>query len=101
MTRSDVSNTFASAQPGALTNGTTYGLTALASGARRKQRVSDCSSVVCTDDPTAPTAATITSVTDDVAPVTGTLSSGARTNDPDLTVKVSLEIGRASCRERV
>src|SRR5436309_2154767 len=32
----------------------------------------------------------MTSVTEEVAPVTGTLTSGARTNDPDLTVKVSL-----------
>ena len=41
-------------------------------------------------DTTAPSAATITSVTDDVAPVTGTLASGASTNDPNLTVNVNL-----------
>src|SRR5437764_1149130 len=35
-------------------------------------------------------ASALTSVTDDVAPVTGTLTSGGSTNDPDLTVKVSL-----------
>ena len=29
-------------------------------------------------------------MTDDVAPVTGTLTSGGSTNDTDLTVKVSL-----------
>ena len=43
-----------------------------------------------TEDTTAPTAPSITSVTDDVAPVTGTLTSGGSTNDTDLTVKVSL-----------
>jgi probable HAF family extracellular repeat protein/ELWxxDGT repeat protein len=37
-----------------------------------------------------PSAPTITSVTDDVVPVTGVLTNGATTNDPDLTVKVSL-----------
>ena len=41
-------------------------------------------------DATAPTAPSIASVTDDVAPVTGTLTSGGATNDIDLTVKVSL-----------
>jgi hypothetical protein len=38
----------------------------------------------------APSAPSITSVTDDVAPVTGPLSSGGLTNDTDLTVRVSL-----------
>ncbi|QDW47974.1 hypothetical protein FFI89_032165 [Bradyrhizobium sp. KBS0727] len=35
-------------------------------------------------------APTITSVTDDVSPATGTLTSGGSTNDTDLTVQVSL-----------
>src|SRR5206468_1900571 len=43
-----------------------------------------------TVDTTAPSAASITSVSDDVAPSTGTLTSGGSTNDTDLTVKVSL-----------
>jgi hypothetical protein len=43
-----------------------------------------------TGDTTAPSAASISSVNDDVAPVIGPISSGAVTNDPDLTVKVSL-----------
>ena len=37
-------------------------------------------------------APTITSVTDNVAPVTGTLSNGAYTNDPGPTVQVSLSV---------
>ena len=43
-----------------------------------------------TFDTTAPTAASITSVTDDVGSITGTLSSGGSTDDTNLTVKVSL-----------
>jgi hypothetical protein len=41
-------------------------------------------------DTTPPSPASIISVTDNVAPVTGTLSNGAYTNDPDPTVRVSL-----------
>jgi len=41
-------------------------------------------------DTTAPSAPSITSVTDDATPLTGTLTSGSSTNDTDLTVKVSL-----------
>jgi hypothetical protein len=37
-----------------------------------------------------PAAVMITSVTDDVPLLTGALSNGAHTNDPDLTVQVSL-----------
>ena len=43
-----------------------------------------------TIDNTAPTVPAIASVTDDVAPVTGALVSGASTNDTNLTVKVTL-----------
>jgi hypothetical protein len=43
-----------------------------------------------TIDTTAPNAPSITSVTDDVAPVTGQLTSGTTTNDSDLTVQVNL-----------
>ena len=41
-------------------------------------------------DTTPPSPATIISVTDNVAPVTGPLANGAYTNDPDPTVQVSL-----------
>ena len=47
-------------------------------------------SFIITDTGTAPTAPAITSVTDDVLPVTGTLTSGGSTNDTDLAVRVSL-----------
>ena len=43
-----------------------------------------------TIDTSAPAAPAITSVTDDVLPVTGALTSGGSTNDTDLTVRVSL-----------
>jgi hypothetical protein len=41
-------------------------------------------------DTTAPSAPTITSVTDDVTPITGTLISGSWTNDTTPTIRVSL-----------
>jgi len=43
-----------------------------------------------TNDTVAPSTPQITLVTDDVLPGTGSLAFGASTNDPDLTVKVSL-----------
>ena len=43
-----------------------------------------------TVDTTAPNAPSIASVTDDIAPVTGSLTSGGSTNDTDLTVRVGL-----------
>src|SRR5258707_3565299 len=76
-------------QPGTLTDGTTYTIAARITDAAGN--VSNASaSFTVTEDTTAPNAPTITSVTDDVAPVTGALTSGARTNDTDLTVKVTL-----------
>ncbi|HXF87893.1 MAG TPA: Ig-like domain-containing protein, partial [Xanthobacteraceae bacterium] len=41
-------------------------------------------------DTSTPSAPTITAVNDDVAPITGNLTSGARTNDTNLAVTVSL-----------
>ena len=41
-------------------------------------------------DTHAPTAPTISAVTDDVGPVTGALRNGASTDDSDLTVRVSV-----------
>ena len=41
-------------------------------------------------DASAPNAPLITSVSDDVSPITGILTSGGRTNDTNLTVRVSL-----------
>jgi len=52
--------------------------------------VSSATSFTFTLDTTAPNAPTIASVTDDVGSVIGTLTSGATTDDPDLTVRVSL-----------
>src|SRR5258708_408523 len=76
-------------QTGTLINGTTYDLTARITDAAGKQSaVSNTCTVI--EDTTAPNAPTISTVNDDVAPVTGNLSSGARTNDTDLTVTVSL-----------
>ena len=54
-----------------------------------------------TVDTTAPNAPSITLVTDDVAPVTGPLSSGGSTNDPDLTVRVGLSGTNAAAGDTV
>jgi len=78
-----------SMQTGTLINGTTYDLTArITDAAGNQSAVSNTFTVI--EDTTAPNAPTISTVNDDVAPVTGNLSSGARTNDTDLTVTVSL-----------
>ncbi|WGS19721.1 Ig-like domain-containing protein [Bradyrhizobium sp. ISRA463] len=66
----------------------THSLTASATDLAGNTGTSAAQSV--TIDTTAPTAPSITSITDDVSPLTGTLTSGASTNDTDLTVKVSL-----------
>src|SRR5258708_2796695 len=76
-------------QTGTLTDGATYTITAKITDAAGN--VSNASaSFTVTEDTTAQNAPSIASVTDVVAPVTGALTSGARTNDTDLTVKVTL-----------
>src|SRR5260370_1053237 len=78
-------------QTGTLTDGTTYTITAKITDAAGN--VSNASAgFTVTEETTARNAPTIPSVTDDVLPVTGTLTSGASTNDTDLTVKVSLPV---------
>ena len=52
--------------------------------------VGNTASQAITIDTTATNAPTITSVTDDVGTITGTLTSGGRTDDTNLTVKVTL-----------
>ncbi|MEH2620648.1 hypothetical protein V1285_005594 [Bradyrhizobium sp. AZCC 1620] len=89
LTASDISNGFADVQTGALSSGTTYTITARVTDQAGNQSTASGSFVI-TETGTAPNAPSIASVTDDVAPVTGTLSSGGSTNDTDLTVKVSL-----------
>ena len=86
ITSADVTNGFADVQTGGLSNGTTYTLTARITDAAGNQSGASGSFII-TEAGTAPS---ISSVTDDVAPVTGTLTSGSSTNDTDLTVRVSL-----------
>src|SRR4029079_7154253 len=90
VTAPDLTKAFANVQTGTLSNGTAYTLTARLTDAAGNQSAVSTNSFAVTVDTAAPSAAAITSVTDDVAPVTGTLTGGARTNDTDLTVKVSL-----------
>src|SRR5258705_415081 len=76
-------------QTGTLINGTTYDLTArITDAAGNQSAVSNTFTVI--EDTTEENAPTISMVKDDAAPVPVNLSSGARTNDTDLTVTVSL-----------
>src|SRR4029079_10874323 len=89
LTATDITNGFADVQTGTLSNGTTYTLTARVTDQAGNQSAASGSFVV-TETGTAPSAPAIASVTDNVAPVVGTLSSGGSTNDADLAVRVSL-----------
>src|SRR5207248_2369007 len=75
---------------GTLTNGTTYTITARVTDQAGNQSAVSTSTLTDSDATTVPNAPAITSGTDDVAPVTGTLANNGFTNDTDLTVKVSL-----------
>ena len=75
LTAADIVNGFADVQTGTLSNGTTYTLTARVTDAAGNQSNASGSFVV-TETGTAPNAPSITSVTDDVSPVTGPLVSG-------------------------
>ncbi|WP_315828496.1 beta strand repeat-containing protein [Bradyrhizobium sp. SZCCHNG3015] len=89
LTATDISNGFADVQTGTLSNGTTYTITGRVTDQAGNQSAASGSFVV-TESGTAPSAPSIASVTDNVAPVTGPLSSGGSTNDTDLTVRLSL-----------
>ena len=89
LTATDISNGFANVQTGTLVDGTTYGITARVTDAAGNQSGAS-SAFTVTEDTAAPSAPSIATVTDDVAPVTGTVANGGSTNDTDLTVKVSV-----------
>src|SRR5262249_2844752 len=89
LTSTDISNGFATVQTGALTEGKTYAINAPITDAAGNQSSASAPFTI-TEDRTAPSAPAIASVTDDVAPITGQLTSGASTNDPNLAVQVSL-----------
>src|SRR3954464_14277332 len=67
----------------------TYTITARVADHAGNQSAASGSFIVA-ETGTAPNAPSITSVTDDVAPSTGLLSSGGSTNDTDLAVRVGL-----------
>ena len=89
LTAADIANGFADVQTGALSHGATYTLTARITDAAGNQSGASGPFIV-TETGTAPNAPSITSVTDDVALLTGPLVSGGSTNDTDLAVRVSL-----------
>ncbi|MFM7558635.1 Ig-like domain-containing protein, partial [Cylindrospermopsis raciborskii] len=78
--------------PPVLTSGT-YSLTARATDAAGNVS-GNSTAFSLTVDTTAPNAPTITGFTDDVAPVTGTITaSGGSTNDPTPTLSITAEAG--------
>ena len=85
----DIDYGFANVATGNLTDGTSYTINAkVIDSAGNASSASDNVSV--TVDTTATNAPTITSVTDNVGSITGTLTSGGRTDDTNLTVTVTL-----------
>jgi hypothetical protein len=91
LTADDIINGYANVPTGTLTNGSTYVITARIANSSGSNQSLASSSITVTEDTTAPTVVpSIISVTDNVGPVTGTLSNGASTNDATLTVRVDL-----------
>src|SRR5439155_771683 len=74
-----------SMQTGTLTDGTTYNLTAPITDGAYTLSLHDALPILI-EDTTAPNAPTISTVHDDISPVIADLSSGDRSNDPNLTV---------------
>ena len=92
LTAGDIANGFADVQTGALSNGTTYTLTArITDGAGNQSNAS--SSFVVTEDTSAPAAPVIGTVADDVSPITGTVADNGFSNDPTLTITGTAEAG--------
>ena len=89
LTSTDIINVYADVQTGALANGTSYAITAKVKDIAGNES-GPSASFATTIDTTAPVAPSITSVTDNVGPITGALTTGGRSNDTDLTVRVSL-----------
>jgi len=85
----DITNAHADIATGTLTNGSTYTI-----NAKLIDRAGNASAAsanfITTIDTTAPGAPAITALTDDVALITGALTTGGVTNDANLTVRVSL-----------
>ena len=92
ITSGDISNGFADVQTGALSNGATYTITARVTDQAGNQSTASGSFIV-TEAGTAPAAPAITSVTDDVLPVTGTVADNGFSNDATLTITGTAEAG--------
>ena len=92
ITSGDISNGFADVQTGALSNGATYTITARVTDQAGNQSTASGSFII-TEAGTAPAAPAITSVTDDVLPVTGTVADNGFSNDATLTIAGTAEAG--------
>jgi hypothetical protein len=86
----DITNGYADVAVGTLVNGTTYALNAKVIDIAGNPSPAWTPNFAVTVDTTSPNAPSITSVTDDVGGITGPLTSGGRTDDTNLTVRVSL-----------
>src|SRR6185369_3050700 len=92
ITSGDISNGFADVQTGALSNGATYTITARVTDQAGNQSTASGSFII-TEAGTAPAAPAITSVTDDVLPVTGTVADNGFSKDATLTIAGTAEAG--------
>ena len=88
LTAADITRGTVALQTGALTNGTSYALSARITDVAGNQGAA-ATALNVTVDTSAPTAPTI-AVADDVGSIKGTLANNARTDDTDLTVTVTL-----------
>ena len=87
ITSTDITNGYADVATGSLSDGTIYTINAkLIDVAGNASSASG--NFITTIDSTAPAAPSITFVSDNVGPNTGTLTSGGTTNDTNLTVRV-------------
>ena len=91
LTSTDITAGHIDITTGTLTNGTTYDFRAgVTDQAGNTSTASTDHAWDITIDTTAPNAPSITSVTDNVSPVTGTVADGGSTNDTTPTIPVSL-----------
>ncbi|MFI3157395.1 MAG: hypothetical protein QX199_14700 [Methylococcaceae bacterium] len=100
LTATNITNTYVDITTTALSNGSTYVLTAKAIDAVGNTGTASASHTI-TIDTTAPGAPSITSVTDDQGTITGTVADNGRTDDTQPVVRVSLSGTNAASGDTV
>gem|GEM_PF-3846273 len=101
ITPNDIAAGAATVPTGTLINGTTYGINARLIDVAGNVSGASTPDFTITIDTTAPGAPTITSVTDDVGSIVGPLTSGGRTDDTNLAVRVALASTGALSGDRI